>query len=96
MEMLNHDLFVISSHSLSRSVLVKVDDVLLANNTDGCLVPPVVYFFVILRFGQSKDYLLELLSFALTSDGEVRVFTNTQAFFDRVVFKSFFIADVFK
>jgi hypothetical protein len=41
-EMLNHYLLVVASHYFSRGIAAKVDNVLLADDTDSSLIPPCV------------------------------------------------------
>jgi hypothetical protein len=41
-EMLNHYLLVVASYYFSRSVAIKIDDVLLADDANSSLVPPCV------------------------------------------------------
>jgi hypothetical protein len=94
-EVLDHNLFIVTSNHLSRLVLVKVNNVLLAYYADSSPVPPVINLFVRgRRFSQNKNDLLEFLGLALATDGEGLVFLRTEGLSNGVVFEGLLVLDV--
>lgn len=91
-EVLDHELFVVTGNHFSSLIFVKVNNVFLAYYADSSPVPPVIDFLIISRrFSQNKNHLFEFLGLAFSSDGEGLAFLRTEGLCDGVVFIRLFV-----